>query len=217
MSSNASELDIHVKAGYNPEVAAGRTPDYPVSPIILNRWSPRSYADRPLTDEQLFTVLEAARWSPSGGNQQPWRFYIARTEAELAEFRKFIKPRNRLWSDKAPVLLLIASEKFRENGAPNGVHAFDTGAAWAALAFQAGLLGLSTRAIGGFDQELAREVLQTPEHIALHVVIALGYRGDAETLEETFREAEKPNGRRPLAESILPVNVNGSRTEIQEE
>lgn len=190
---------------YSPEVALHRQPDYPVHPFILNRWSPRSYTSEAVTADQLHTVLEAARWAPSGGNQQPWRFYVATTEEEHEQFRIFINPRNRLWTDKAPVLLLLASVKVRESGEPNGAHAFDAGAAWATLALQARLLGLGTRAVGGFNHQLARETLRTPEHIALHAVIALGHPGDVDALEESFRELEKPNGRHPLAASLLPV------------
>ncbi|WP_176707734.1 hypothetical protein [Bacillus sp. FJAT-26390] len=44
-----------------------------------------------------------------------------------------------------------------------------------------------------------------PEHIALHAVIALGHRGDADSLDESFQEKERPTGRRPLAESLLEI------------
>ncbi|CAH1209409.1 malonic semialdehyde reductase RutE [Paenibacillus plantiphilus] len=191
---------------YDEEASASRQPDYPVHPLILNRWSPRSYAvNKPVSDEVLFTVLEAARWAPSGGNQQPWRFYVARLPEEHAAFQSFIRPRNQLWTVNAPVLILIGSVTVRESGEPLNTHAFDTGAAWAAIAYQANLLGLSTRAVGGFDQAAARELLQVSEQIQLHAVIALGYRGDKETLDPEFHEQEKPNSRRPLADSILPI------------
>ncbi|NBD23652.1 nitroreductase family protein [Paenibacillus glycinis] len=204
-----TEAALRAAASYRPKIAANRTPDYPVHPLVLNRWSPRSYADRPVAEDTLHTVLEAARWAPSSSNAQPWRFYVARTEAEHEVFRSFIKPNNRLWTDHAPVLLLLASDKLRDNGEPSGAHAFDAGAAWGILALQANLLGLSTRAVGGFDADKAREALETPERIALHAVIALGYRGDADALHESFREREVPNGRRPLRESLLPIPVKG--------
>ncbi|OUS78747.1 nitroreductase [Paenibacillus sp. MY03] len=212
MSISANPLEGYAslsELAYNAEVAEARRPDHPVHPLILNRWSPRSYEDRSISDEVLFTVLEAARWAPSSGNVQPWRFYVARTAEEHAAFDKFLKPRNRQWATKAPVLLLLASVKVRDNGDPNGAHAFDAGAAWATLAFQARLLGLSTRAIGGFDHDIARETLQTSDDLALHAVIALGYKGEAGSLDDAFREQEKPNGRRPLADSILPVKTDG--------
>ncbi len=127
------------------EVKANRTADYPVHPLFLNRWSARSYLSKPVSDETLYTVLEAARWAPSSSNLQPWRFIVANTEEKLEQIRSFLFPNNRLWADQAPVLIVIASTRVKENGDPQPIHSFDTGAAWAALSLQASLLGLSTR------------------------------------------------------------------------
>lgn len=184
------------------EVAEHRDAGHPVHPLFLNRWSSRSYAKRPVAEETLLTVLEAARWAPSSSNQQPWRFIVARTPEDRERFASFIKPNNRLWTDRAPVLVLIASDTLKQDGDKNAAHAFDAGAAWASIAFQANLLGLSSRAVGGYDRELAREVLRVPDHIELHAIITLGYRGDKEDLHESFRDKEKPNGRKPLRDSI---------------
>lgn len=200
-------LNYKAEPSYSEETATRRKPDYSVHPLFLNRWSPRSYSSLPVSEEVLYTVLEAARWAPSSGNQQPWRFYVASSHKEKELFLQFIKPRNRLWIEQAPVLIVIASASLKPDGEPNGSHAFDAGAAWASLAYQAHLLGLSTRAIGGFEREQARQLLQTPEEIELHAVIALGYRGSLETLDESFHEQEAPNGRRSLAESILKIPV----------
>lgn len=205
--SKIQTQDWELPVRYTEEVAAVRDADAPVHPIILNRWSPRAYEPRQVPEQLLATVLEAARWAPSSSNQQPWRFYVARTPEEHETFRSFIKPNNRLWTDGAPILLLIASEKTKETGEPNGAHAFDAGAAWGILSLQAQLLGLSTRAVGGYDRDKAREALGTPDHIELHAVIALGYRGDASTLPESLRERDKPNGRRPARESLLDVPI----------
>ena len=189
---------------FSKEIMAHRQADYPVHPLFLNRWSPRSFSTKKVKDEILYTVLEAARWTPSANNAQPWRFIVARTKEKLDIFQQFIFERNRLWSDKAPVLILLASQKIKEDDSFNRFHAFDTGAAWASLAFQAHLLGLSTRAIGGFDTEKARNVLNIQDDFELHAVIALGYQGGIEALDdEKFRELEKPNQRHPLSESIL--------------
>ncbi|CAM3480737.1 MULTISPECIES: nitroreductase family protein [Paenibacillus] len=121
-----------------------------------NRWSSRAFDSRPVADEVLYTVLEAARWVPSSGNGQPWRFIVARTEEERRRFASFIRPANREWSDHAPVLILLISYTLNANGTPSGSHAFDEGTAWGTIASQAALLGLNTRAIGGYDRELAR-------------------------------------------------------------
>lgn len=209
MSTTPAPTEVHTEQAYSPEVTNTRQPEYPVHPLFLNRWSPRSYANRPVSDEVLHAILEAARWAPSSSNQQPWRFYVAKEKAEHELFQSFLKPRNKLWAVNAPVLILVASQNVKENGDPNGAHAFDTGAAWASIALQARLLGLSTRAIGGFEQVAARELLQVPANISLHAVIALGYRGELESLDPSFHEQEKPNTRRPLSESILPIPASG--------
>ncbi|MFB9330387.1 nitroreductase family protein [Paenibacillus aurantiacus] len=189
------------------EVAAHRHADHAVTPLFLNRWSPRSYADTPVAEETLLTVLEAGRWSPSSNNLQPWRFIVAKTQEQLELFQSFILPGNRAWTDRAPVLLLLASNPLRDNGEPNGAHAFDTGAAWASIALQAQALGLIAHGVGGFDRAKAREVLDLPEGLELHAVVALGYRGGLDTLEEKFHEREVPNGRRPLSESIIEAKA----------
>jgi nitroreductase len=194
---------------YLDEVKSVRKPEHFVHPLILNRWSPRSYKPLPVSEANVHIVLEAARWAPSSSNQQPWRFYVARTPEEHEVFQSFISPGNRLWTDHAPVLILIASETRKDNGEPNAAHAFDAGAAWGILSLQASLLGLSTRAVGGFDKAKAREALKVPETVALHAVIALGYRGHPDRLPESLREREKPTDRRPLGESILPIPTAG--------
>ncbi|KQX48889.1 MULTISPECIES: nitroreductase family protein [unclassified Paenibacillus] len=199
----ATTIQTGYQAAITQEVEENRKADYPVHSIFLNRWSSRAFEPKEVTDETIYTILEAARWAPSGSNLQPWRFIVAKTESQKLKFQEFIKPNNRLWTDDAPVLLLIISNKLRQDGELNGAHAFDAGAAWASIAFQAHLLGLATRAVGGYDKDKAREVLHVPANYELHAVIALGYRGPRETLPEALQERELPNGRRSLDESII--------------
>ena len=55
----------------SPKQAA---PDHPVQQLIVRRWSPYAFADRPVSDDDLRSVFEAARWSASSYNEQPWRY-----------------------------------------------------------------------------------------------------------------------------------------------
>lgn len=185
------------------EVQNHRKADYPINPLFLNRWSPRSYSDRIVSEQDLLTVLEAARWTPSAGNRQPWRFIIAKTEEQLQTLRELVQPSHRPWTDKAPAIIVLASYKLKPEGGSNPYHALDTGAAWQSIALQASLLGLSTRAIANFDNEKARQVLNVPEDYDLHLFIPIGYRGEIGDLHEDFRDREKPNDRRPLNEFII--------------
>ncbi|WP_416828344.1 nitroreductase family protein [Ectobacillus polymachus] len=185
------------------EVKENRKSEHDVSPLFLNRWSPRAYSYQPVSDEDLYQVLEAGHWAASSFNDQPWRFIVAKTKEDLKTFHDFLNPFNRTWASKAPVLVLIASDTLRENGDKNRAHAFDAGAAWANIALQATILGLSTHAMGGFDREQARKVLNLPDTYEVHAVITIGYRGDKEILDESLQDREVPNTRKPLEEVVF--------------
>jgi nitroreductase len=186
------------------EVAAHRHPEHEIHPVFLNRWSPRSFSQKTVPDEELFALFEAARWAPSGNNQQPWRYIIARTAEDRAKFHSFINPGNRVWCEKAPVLAVVLSKNTNHEGRPIRSHAFDAGASWAFLSLEATRRGLITHAMGGFDRNKAREILRVPEEeYELHVVIAIGYRGDIDALPPDLRQREKPSGRRPLNETVF--------------
>lgn len=179
-----------------------RKADHGINPLFLNRWSSRAFADKPVETDILLTVLEAARWAPSSNNLQPWRFVLAQEAEQIKLFHEFIVPGNLEWAGQAPVLILLLSA-VQEDGKLNGAHAFDTGAAWSAIALQAALLGLNTRAIGGFDRLKARERLSIPAEFELQAVIALGYPGSRELLSDKFKDRDVPSDRRPLQKSII--------------
>ena len=54
-----------------------RKADYSIHSVFTDRWSPRSFSNDSITEDQLLTLLEAARWAPSAFNAQPWRFAYA--------------------------------------------------------------------------------------------------------------------------------------------
>jgi len=179
-----------------------RQPAYNIDPVFIQRWSPRSFADKDVPEETLFSLFEAARWAPSALNLQPWRFIVARTKEDLETFHSFILPGNLAWCRNAPALAVLASMTTSDRG-DNRAHAFDAGTAWGYLALEATRKGLITHAMGGFDREKARAALGVPDDVELHVVIAIGYQGEKEALPETLQEREQPNGRRPLNETVF--------------
>lgn len=52
--------------------------EYKVIDAILTRRSVREFNDRPISKEEINTILNAGRWAPSGLNNQPWRFVVVR-------------------------------------------------------------------------------------------------------------------------------------------
>lgn len=60
---------------------------------ILTRKSVRDFQEGDLPEEDLRQVLEAARWAPSGHNDQPWRFHILRGES-LEELARLLESKD---------------------------------------------------------------------------------------------------------------------------
>jgi nitroreductase len=180
-----------------------RKADHPVDKLFLDRWSPRAMSGEPLTEEELMTLLEAARWAPSSYNNQPWRILYARRDTEhWPLFLDLLVEGNRAWvKDAAVLLLFVAKETFDFNGQTYPTYSFDTGAAWENLALQATLNGLVTHGMQGFDYERARTELKIPEGFRVEAMAAVGRAGDPATLPEAAREREEPSGRKPLAET----------------
>jgi nitroreductase len=195
------------------EIEAHRQPDHEINPQFLERWSPRSFSNQEVSEEVLLSLFEAARWAPSGSNNQPWRFIVARTPEQLTKFHTFINPFNLVWCEKAPILTLVISHTKSPRGTDNPSHAFDAGTAWGYLALEANNQGLITHAMGGFEREQAREALQIPADYELHAVIAIGYRGPADALPENLQEREVPSGRHPINEIVFPGEFSQNLSE----
>ncbi len=173
-----------------------------VSPMFLDRWSPRAFLDAPLSDADKASLLEAARWAPSSMNEQPWRIWFADTPATLQRLRPVLAEGNRRWADRAPLLLLVAAHRrFQQSGKENRWAAFDAGAAWMSLALEARRRGLYAHAMGGFDVAKAREVIgSASKDYDILAVVAVGKRAGPEALPDDIRAREHPTDRRPVGE-----------------
>lgn len=188
----------------NAPVKSLRVPDHPVADQFVARWSPRAFAADAMSETDVLTLLEAARWAPSAMNEQPWRFaYGLRGEAGFDAIAAALVPFNRDWASKAAALIVIASKTTalrNEAEVPFVTHAFDAGAAWANLSLQAHLNGWIAHAMGGFDHAIAAKNLNLPEGHVLHAIVAVGRHGDPATLPEALQAREVYSPRKPLSE-----------------
>jgi nitroreductase len=184
-----------------------RAPAVPgVIDVVLGRWSPRAFADKPVSHKELRTIFEAARWAASSYNEQPWRFLVGhKGDPTYQKIFESLVEFNQSWAGKAPVLILsVASKNFAHNGSPNHFAIHDTGAATAYLSLQATALGLHTHSMAGFDQNKARAAFNIPDSYQIGAVTALGYLGKVDNLPEGLLEGEvSPRGRKPLSEIVL--------------
>jgi nitroreductase len=161
--------------------------------FLKKRYSPRAFADKNIESEKIINLLEAARWSPSSMNGQPWRFIIASKNAS-SDFNNLlgvINEHNQVWAKNAAVLILtIAKLNFDTNGQINKHALYDLGNAVANITFQATSMDLFVRQMGGFNVEKAREVFSIPNGYLPVSALAIGYKGNVEVLPETLKLRE---------------------------
>lgn len=181
-----------------------READYPVDDIFIDRWSPRSMSGEEMSEDDLMTLFEAARWAPSSYNNQPWRIlYARRGTKHWQSFFDLLVEGNKNWAKNAAALLLFVSKTtFDFNGQPYPTHSFDTGAAWENLALQGAHKGFVVHGMQGFDYDRAKSELNIPEGFRVEAMAAVGKPGNPEDLPEQARAGEAPSGRRRLAETI---------------
>jgi nitroreductase len=183
------------------EAPNNRTADYEILPAFLERWSPRAMAGTPLSSAELMSLLEAARWAPSGGNLQPWRFvYGVKGTGAFDKLLECLADSNRVWCEQAGALIVMVSKTTRDNGQPNRTHGLDAGAAWMSLALQGAALGLVVHGMGGFDLEKAATAVSLPPSFEVQHMVAVGHPGSLHALPEKLQARELPSGRKPLGE-----------------
>ena len=181
--------------------------EFPVHELIQNRWSPRAFSDKPVPQEVLRSLFEAARWAPSSSNEQPWAYIVA-TKDDADNFEKSLGALvefNANWARKAPVLVIAVAElAFAKNNAPNRNAQYDVGAASLQLSIEATARGLVVHQMAGFDPETAKEAYDIPQGWEPFAAMAIGYPGDASSLPEPLQSREKaPRSRKRIHEFVM--------------
>ncbi len=180
-----------------------RRSEHAVNPQFPDRWSGRAFSGEALSEAEMLTLFEAARWAPSSMNFQPWRFLYARRDSEFwPAFLDLLLPGNRIWAERAGALVLVISRLQFDEQRLCITHSYDSGAAWMSLALQAALNGIVAHGIQGFDYERARRVLRVPAQFAVEAMIVLGKPAAPQVLPEDLRRRETPSDRRPVAQTI---------------
>ena len=187
-------------------VANSRTADHPIDPMFLERWSPRAFTGEAMSEADLLTMLEAARWAASSYNSQPWRFlYARRGTAHWDKFLDLLVPFNRSWAkDASALVVLVSNSLMRPPGAekdvPSHSHSLDAGTASGYFALQASRMGWFVHGMVGVDMDRAFADLNVPQGFRVEAAYAVGKRGDASSLPEALQAREQPSPRVPLAQ-----------------
>lgn len=184
--------------------------DIDILPELRQRRSLRAFDPHKTLDmTALAPLLEAARWAPSGGNGQPWRWLIGlRGDETFAAILELLMPFNQVYAKHACALILSAAQVTRQNAngetVTNRTAFYDVGLANMSLAVEATRRGMNLRMMGGFDLQGARALLA--KDLDAVCVIALGWANDGSQLPAEIQEREKmPRERKPINQMVLKL------------
>ena len=154
---------------------------------LCTRRSIRKYLDKPVPQEVLQQILQAAMYAPSACNQQPWQFVVIDDRKLLREVPT-VHPYARMAAE-APLAILVCSDTTLEQ--VPGYWVIDCSAAVQNLLLAAHALGLGAVWCGVYPQqervEGFRRLLGLPKHVIPHSLVPLGYPAEQPPQEERYR------------------------------
>ena len=177
--------------------------------VIKDRWSPRSFSDQEVSQEQLNKLFEASRWAPSAMNEQPWRFLVAKKGEEAHQkILDSLMPGNQPWAKNAPVLVAsLVKKTYTNSGTPNHAAHHDLGLAIGNMSAQATHDDLAMHQMVGFHKSKIMDSFEIPSDYEPVTVIAIGYHGDPDQLTEDLKARElAPRSRKQLEEIVYYGN-----------
>jgi nitroreductase len=170
--------------------------------LLATRWSPLAFDPvAVLSDEDVSSLLEAARWAPSFANSQPWRFAVGRRNEETYKrILENLSTKCQHWAGNSSALVVAA----HLDPATLPHAAYDLGQAVAHLTVQATALRLHVHQIADFDADGLRADLEFADDLHPSVVVAVGRVGDPAMLPPDLRVWETAlRTRLPVGELLV--------------
>lgn len=150
--------------------------------LVQNRYSVRNYQAKPVEDEKLLKVMEAARLAPSASNRQTWKFIIVKNEQKRKELAR--AGNNQQFIAQAPVVIAAVSLE-PQRIMPCGIPSFgvDLAIAIEHISLAAANEGLGTCWIGAFSPEDVSKALNIPDKYRVVTIMPLGYPEGAQPVK----------------------------------
>jgi len=171
--------------------------------LIRPRLDHRSFSTRKVDLRNLLLLLEAARWTVSFRNEQPWSFIITGND-DLPAYEGLLSclaESNITWARRAPVLMLLVVKLNFDDGQRNPYAFHDAGKALSNLRLRAKGMGMLVHPMSGFDAARARSLFSIPGGYAPVAIIAIGHPDHVDRVDApTQREA---SNRRPLDSQVF--------------
>jgi len=149
--------------------------------LIKKRRSVREFADKPLPREALEKIVDAARFSPTARNVQPWEFVVVTGRQLLKEIAGITEHGKFIAAAGGCILVFSADTKY---------FLEDCSAATQSAMLAAEALGIASCWVAGDKKDYAKELnrlLGVPDNFKLVSLIALGYP----LTDRVFRTVEK--------------------------
>jgi hypothetical protein len=147
-------------------------------PLLASRWSPARFdGQAEVGEDEVESILDAARWAPSAGNSQPWAFIVGRRgDATHARLVDQLTGSSRAWAPAAGLLVANLSHRFVEDTdwEYSEFSLYDLGQAVAHMTVQAQSLSLFTRQFRAFDRERLAAEFTVPPHWEVTTMSAIG-------------------------------------------
>ncbi len=174
--------------------------------LLEARPSSRALDPGPLAPDDALALVEAARWTPSCRNQQPWRFHLVQSPAALEAARATLAAGNRPWADRAPLLIAATARAADDCRLDDGREyaLFDLGLAVMNVMHAATERGLTCRPMAGFDPVALAALLGLPTDALVPVVLAVGRPGEpADLPPDQAARGASPRLRKSLSELVV--------------
>ena len=187
--------------------------DHPIHELLQQRYSPYAFdPDRAVSAADLAALFEAARWTMSSYNAQPWRYVVGvkeRSQQLWEKIHSVLVEGNQPWAKNAPVLALgVVEHHFEHNGKPNKAALHDLGAASAYLSLEATSRGLCVHQMIGIEPEKAREVFALTGSLEPVTALAIGYPGEPHHVAEEYaKRDQRLRERKSIGEIIIIGDV----------
>ncbi|MBE0674564.1 MAG: nitroreductase family protein [Bacteroidales bacterium] len=152
--------------------------------IIRMRQSDRGYTDKPVEEDKIERIVEAARLAPSACNAQPWKFIVVTDpliREKVAEAASAKALGMNTFVSQAPVLIVIVREKpnlssrIGASVKDKDYSLMDIGIASGFISLQACAEGLGSCIMGWFNEKLVRKILGIPSGKRIELIISVGY------------------------------------------
>jgi len=178
--------------------------------FLKSRRSIRKFLDKPVEPQLIARLLEAARYAPSAGNCQPWRFVVVTDPAKKKKFDPYF---HQPWVEKAPVVIVVLAapdDTRRVYGPDSDWYIQDCAAATQNILLMAHGSGLGAVWVGAFSKDAVRGELNIPPQYEAFALVCLGFyesSGSVKADSQIFANDERRH-RKSLSKIAFAENLN---------